>query len=44
MIAGLKTLDRRRVMVTTTRGIHGPQMSEITLMHIYAAFATAFTP
>lgn len=36
VIAGLKTLDRRRVMLTTTRGIHGPQMSEITLMHMLA--------
>ena len=36
VIDRLKTLDRRRVMVTTTRGIHGPQMSEITLMHMLA--------
>jgi len=36
VIDGLKALDRRRVTVTTTRGIHGPQMSEITLMHMLA--------
>lgn len=36
VIDSLKTLDRRRVMVTTTRGIHGPQMSEITVMHMLA--------
>jgi len=36
VIAGLKTLDRKRVTITTTRGIHGPQMSEITLMHMLA--------
>lgn len=36
VIAALKTLDRRRVMVTTTRGIHGPQMSEMALMHMLA--------
>jgi len=36
VIDGLKALDRRRVTVTTMRGIHGPQMSEITLMHMLA--------
>ena len=36
VIAGLKCLDRSRVIVTTTRGIHGPQMSEMTLMHMLA--------
>jgi len=36
VIAGLKGLDRSRVVVTTTRGIHGPQMSEMTLMHMLA--------
>ncbi len=36
VIAGLKGLDRSRVIVTTTRGIHGPQMSEMTLMHMLA--------
>ena len=36
VIASLATLDRRRVTITTTRGIHGPQMSEITLMHMLA--------
>jgi D-2-hydroxyacid dehydrogenase (NADP+) len=36
VIAGLKTLDRNRVTITTTRGIHGPQMSEITIMHMLA--------
>ena len=35
VIAALKTLDRR-VMVTSTRGIHGPQVSELTLMHMLA--------
>ena len=36
VIDGLKALDRRRVMVTTMRGVHGPQMSEITVMHMLA--------
>ena len=36
VIAALRTLDRRRVMVTSTRGIHGPQVSELTLMHMLA--------
>jgi D-2-hydroxyacid dehydrogenase (NADP+) len=36
VIDSLATLDRRRVTVTTTRGIHGPQMSEITVMHMLA--------
>jgi len=36
VIAGLKALDRGRVAVTTTRGIHGPQMSELALMHMLA--------
>jgi D-2-hydroxyacid dehydrogenase (NADP+) len=36
VIAGLKRLDRGRVVVTTTRGIHGPQMSEMTIMHMLA--------
>ena len=36
VIDDLKALDRRRVMVTTMRGVHGPQMSEITVMHMLA--------
>ena len=36
VIDGLRALDRRRVMVTTMRGVHGPQMSEITVMHMLA--------
>lgn len=36
VIDSLKSLDRRRVTITTTRGIHGPQMSEITVMHMLA--------
>lgn len=36
VIDGLTALDRRRVTVTTARGIHGPQMSEITVMHMLA--------
>jgi len=36
VIDGLKTLDRRRVMITTMRGVHGPQMAEITVMHMLA--------
>jgi D-2-hydroxyacid dehydrogenase (NADP+) len=36
VIAGLKALDRKRVTITTTRGIHGPQMSELAIMHMLA--------
>jgi len=36
VIDGLTALDRQRVLITTMRGIHGPQMSEMTLMHMLA--------
>jgi phosphoglycerate dehydrogenase-like enzyme len=36
VIDGLRALDRLRVVVTTMRGIHGPQMCEIACMHMLA--------
>jgi len=36
VIGRLKRLDRARVLVTAVRGIHGPQMSEMTVMHMLA--------
>jgi len=36
VIDGLKALEGRRVVITTVRGIHGPQMCEMALMHMLA--------
>lgn len=36
VIDGLTTLDRQRVLITTMRGIHGPQMCEMAIMHMLA--------
>lgn len=36
VIDGLTAFDRQRVLITTMRGIHGPQMSEMALMHMLA--------
>ena len=36
VLSGLRALDRSAVVATTTRGIHGPQMSELALLHMLA--------